>query len=186
LDLAKELIEVLEDKKAEKLVLLDIHNISSFTDYFIIGNGTSDRMLQALADAVLEFAKQKLGSTPTLEGNGRDGWLVVDLGNIVIHLFDPQQRNYYKARTTLGKRNTLTDCTMTKSCLKSRQPFLSRRSVRQTAASTSALCSAGTTFSKTLRIIPSGEIRNVVRATPKCSLPYIFFNFQTSYISQTA
>ncbi len=96
MDLAKELIEVLEDKKAEKLVLLDIHNISSFTDYFIIGNGTSDRMLQALADAVLEFAKQKLGSTPTLEGNGRDGWLVVDLGNIVIHLFDPQQRNYYK------------------------------------------------------------------------------------------
>ena len=96
MDLAKEFVDVLEDKKAEKLVLLDIHAISSFTDYFIICNGTSDRMLQALADAVLEFSKKKQGYTPALEGNARDGWLVVDLGDIVIHLFSPDQRDYYK------------------------------------------------------------------------------------------
>lgn len=94
--MAKELVEALEDKKAEKLVLLDIHEISSFTDYFIICSGSSDRMLQALADAVLEFAKSKQGSTPNVEGGARNGWLVVDVGDIVVHLFSPEQRNYYK------------------------------------------------------------------------------------------
>lgn len=96
MEIAKGLVEALEDKKAEKLVLLDIQQISSFTDYFVICNGTSDRMLQALADAVLVYAKSKLGTTPAVEGNARDGWLVVDIGDIVVHLFSPDQRNYYK------------------------------------------------------------------------------------------
>ena len=89
-------MEVLEDKKAEKLLLLDIQNISSFADYFIIANGTSDRMLQALAEAVVEFAKTQQGSSPSIEGESRDGWLVIDLGDIVVHLFSPDQRAYYK------------------------------------------------------------------------------------------
>jgi len=94
--MAHALIEVLEDKKAEKLVLLDIQNVSSFADYFIICNGTSDRMLQALADGVREFAKSEYGLVVSIEGEGRDGWLLVDLGDIVIHLFSPDQREHYK------------------------------------------------------------------------------------------
>ena len=89
-------MEVLEGKKAEKLLLLDIQNISSFADYFIIANGTSDRMLQALAEAVVEFAKTQQGSSHAIEGESRDGWLVIDLGDIVVHLFSPDQRAYYK------------------------------------------------------------------------------------------
>lgn len=94
--MAHGLIEVLEDKKAEKLILLDIQNISSFADYFIICNGTSDRMLQALAEGIREFAKSEYGLIVSIEGEARDGWLVVDLGDIVIHLFSPDQRGYYK------------------------------------------------------------------------------------------
>jgi len=94
--MAHALIEVLEDKKAEKLVLLDIQNVASFADYFIICNGTSDRMLQALADGVREFAKSEYGLIVSIEGEGRDGWQVVDLGDIVIHLFSPDQREHYK------------------------------------------------------------------------------------------
>ncbi|MRS04296.1 ribosome silencing factor [bacterium] len=90
------MIEVLEDKKAEKLVLLDIQNVSSFADYFIICNGTSDRMLQALADGVREFAKNEYGLIVSIEGEGQDGWLLVDLGDIVVHLFSPDQRDHYK------------------------------------------------------------------------------------------
>lgn len=94
--MAHAVIDVLEDKKAEKLVLLDIQNITSFTDYFIICNGTSDRMLQALADGIREFVKSEYGMIVSIEGEARDGWLVVDLGDIVIHLFSPDQRDYYK------------------------------------------------------------------------------------------
>jgi ribosome-associated protein len=86
----------LEDKKAEKILLLDIHEISSFTDYFIICNGTSDRMLQALAEVVRDYAKKELKQHIEIEGDSRDGWQVVDLGDVIVHLFSPEQRNYYK------------------------------------------------------------------------------------------
>ena len=83
-------------KKAEKILLLDIHEISSFTDYFIICNGTSDRMLQALAETIRDFGKKELGQHIEIEGQSRDGWQLVDLGDVIIHIFSPDQRAYYK------------------------------------------------------------------------------------------
>jgi len=74
---------------------LDIHEIASFTDYFIICSGTSDRMLDALANVVMETAKQQFDLLSKTEGQPSDGWLVVDLGDIIVHLFSPDQREYY-------------------------------------------------------------------------------------------
>lgn len=74
---------------------MDIQQIAPFTDYFILCNGTSDRMLQSLADAVLEDAKKQFGLNASIEGHPIDGWLVVDLGDVVVHLFSPDQRDYY-------------------------------------------------------------------------------------------
>jgi ribosome-associated protein len=87
---------LLENKKGENILLLDIHEISSFTDFFILCNGTSDRMLQALAEAIREFAKKEYKEHVEIEGESRDGWLVLDLGDVVIHLFSPDQRSHYK------------------------------------------------------------------------------------------
>jgi ribosome-associated protein len=95
LELARSVIETLEDKKGEDILLMDIENIASFTDYFVICNGTSDRMLQSLGDAVLQTAKAKFGIIASLEGEPVDGWMVVDLGDVVVHLFSPDQRDYY-------------------------------------------------------------------------------------------
>lgn len=53
-------------------------------------------MLQALAEAVREFAKQEYHLSVSIEGASQDGWLVVDLGNVVLHLFSPDQREYYQ------------------------------------------------------------------------------------------
>ena len=75
---------------------MDIHELTTFTDYFIICNGTSDRMLQALAIAVREFVKSEFNMFINLEGESRDGWMVADVEDIVIHFFSPDQRNYYK------------------------------------------------------------------------------------------
>jgi ribosome-associated protein len=76
--------------------LLDLKEIASFTDYFVICNGTSDRMLNALAEAVLENTKEHYKKKGRKEGEARDGWLVVDYGDVVVHLFSPDQRDYYK------------------------------------------------------------------------------------------
>jgi ribosome-associated protein len=95
LDIARTIINTLEDKKGEDILLMDIQQISSFADFFIICSGTSDRMLSSLAQSVRESAKQDYSIIAAIEGEAIDGWLVVDLGDVVVHLFSPEQRAYY-------------------------------------------------------------------------------------------
>lgn len=76
--------------------MLDLKDIASFTDYFVLCNGTSDRMLDALADTVLESTRKEHKKKGRKEGEARDGWLVVDYGDVVVHLFSPDQRDYYQ------------------------------------------------------------------------------------------
>jgi ribosome-associated protein len=82
---------------------LDIHEITTFTDYFIICNGTSDRMLQSLATSLREFAKKEFESLVNIEGESRDGWMVADLEDVVIHFFSPELRSYYKLEQLWAK-----------------------------------------------------------------------------------
>lgn len=95
MELARSVVSTLEDKKGEDILLMDIQNIASFADYFVLCNGTSDRMLEALADAVMESVKEQYRINARVEGEPNDGWMVVDLGDVVVHLFSPDQRDYY-------------------------------------------------------------------------------------------
>ena len=95
LELAHQIIDALEDKKAEDILLLDIKDVASFTDYFIICNGTSDRMLDALAKGVLESTKKDYKKRGRVDGKSNEGWLVMDYGDVVVHLFSPDMREHY-------------------------------------------------------------------------------------------
>ncbi len=76
--------------------MLDVIDIASFADYFIICTGTSDRMLDALAKSIKEEIKKeyKINSVP--EGNSQYGWVLLDLGDVIVHFFSAEQRNYYR------------------------------------------------------------------------------------------
>lgn len=95
MELAREIVNSLEDKKAEDIVLIDIKDIVSFTDYFVICTGTSDRMIDALAKATIEDIRSKHKKKGRQQGFARDGWVVVDYGDVVVHLFSPDQRDFY-------------------------------------------------------------------------------------------
>lgn len=71
----------------------------------MIANGTSDRMLESLSKATEEVLKSKHGVNAHAEGYARDGWILIDAGDVVIHLFSPDQRNYYRLEElwSLGK-----------------------------------------------------------------------------------
>lgn len=101
------IINFLEEKKAEKIVLLDIHEVSSFTSYFIICNGTSDRMLEALSTAIREFAKKEFSQPVRIEGDARTGWMIADLMDVVVHIFSPDQRSYYRLEQLWDKGKRL-------------------------------------------------------------------------------
>jgi len=89
-------VDALEDKKGEDILLIDIKEIASFTDYFVICTGTSGRMLDALAQSVQETIRDQHKKKGRIEGQSHDGWMVVDFGDVVVHLFSPDQRDYYK------------------------------------------------------------------------------------------
>jgi ribosome-associated protein len=86
----------LEEKKGEDIVLLDIHETSSFADYFIICSGSSNRMLDALADAAVEQARKMHKVRSRIEGSPDHGWVLVDFGDVILHLFSPERRQYYR------------------------------------------------------------------------------------------
>ncbi len=96
LELAHTLIEALEEKKGEDILLLDLQKVAMFTDYFILCSGTSDRMLDALAEGVEEKAREKYAIKGRKEGQSASGWLVIDFGQVIVHLFAPKVRDYYK------------------------------------------------------------------------------------------
>ena len=77
-------------------MLLDIMKIASFTDFFIICTATSNRMLDALSEAVLRTVREKHRLKGRQEGYANGGWLTIDFGVIVVHLFSPDRRDYYR------------------------------------------------------------------------------------------
>ncbi|HNR46834.1 MAG TPA: ribosome silencing factor [Anaerolineaceae bacterium] len=100
-------MNTLEEKKGENILLMDIHELAAFADYFVICSGTSERMLDGLADAVMEKVKEANQQKGRREGSTGDGWLVLDLGDIVIHLFSSDQRNYYRLEELWSKGKIL-------------------------------------------------------------------------------
>jgi len=96
LELAHVIVEALEEKKGENIVLMDLQNVAMFTDYFIICTGTSDRMLDALAESVIEKTREATGLKGRPQGESASGWVVVDFGNIIVHCFAPETRDFYK------------------------------------------------------------------------------------------
>ena len=85
------------DKKGADIALLDIRDEAAYTDYFLICNGDNDRQLQTLADSIADDAKKKADSvTWGKEGEASGGWLLLDFGDLVVHLFSPDKRQYYR------------------------------------------------------------------------------------------
>lgn len=88
-------------------MLLDIHDISDFADYFVISSGTSDRMLKAMADSAIEEVKKEYRVRGRVEGQAQDGWLLVDFGDVILHLFAPERRGYYQLEELWGEGKVL-------------------------------------------------------------------------------
>ena len=96
LELAHLLVETILDKKGSEITLLDLREQAVFADYFLICNGENDRQLRSMANSVAQDAKQK-GSAlaKTIEGSPEAGWVLVDFGDLLVHLFSPDMRHYY-------------------------------------------------------------------------------------------
>ncbi len=70
--------------------------VASFTDYFVICSGTSNRMLEALINAARREVRKTHNLRARIEGKSQDGWILADFGDVILHLFSPEQRDYYR------------------------------------------------------------------------------------------
>jgi ribosome-associated protein len=84
------------EKKAHDLVVLDLREVASFTDYFAIASGTNVRQVQAVADAVQEQLRKQLGVKPArVEGYNTAEWVLLDYGDFIFHVFEEKSRRFY-------------------------------------------------------------------------------------------
>jgi len=81
--------------------------LSDFTDYFVICSGTSERMINALVDDVLDDLRDKHRIKARPEGSPQDGWVLVDYGNVIVHIFSPEKRDYYQLEELWGDGKVL-------------------------------------------------------------------------------
>ncbi len=94
--LAHSIIDWIADIKGEKVILTDLREVSILTDYFIICEAPSDRQINAITENIREEAKKAYNLLPwRVEGRGEDGWVLMDYGDVVVHIFDPDVRRYY-------------------------------------------------------------------------------------------
>ncbi len=101
--LLKLVIQYLEDIKAQHIVTINVSERTSVTDYMVIANGTSSRHVQAVADSVAEKVKQQ-GITPLgSEGRGQSDWVLIDLGDVVLHVMTAQAREFYDLERLWGE-----------------------------------------------------------------------------------
>src|SRR5438128_3548849 len=89
-------LDSVENKKASQIVLLDVRTISMFTDYFLLCNGESERQIKAIAEGVDEALAKASLKRIGREGTAESGWILLDYGDVTVHIFAPEQRDYYQ------------------------------------------------------------------------------------------
>lgn len=96
LTLARRIVDLVSDKKAEDIVLLDIGQHTLIADYFVICSGTSERQLRALEDDLQETLRREGVRALHVEGTPESGWILMDYGDVIVHIFAPAERDYYR------------------------------------------------------------------------------------------
>lgn len=94
-ELARKIVSILEDNKAEDIVLLELDEKTDIADYFVIANGTSDRMIDALANYVVDGIRDECKVHGSIQGITGGGWMLIDYGDVIVHIFSPDRRSYY-------------------------------------------------------------------------------------------
>ena len=94
-EIARLALDVASDKQASDIVMLDIREVSDFTDFFVILTGNSSRHLSSLIDDIETALENRGAILHHREGSSDSGWILIDFGDVIVHLFRAQERDYY-------------------------------------------------------------------------------------------
>jgi len=92
------------DKKAARIVELDLRGVLGYTDYFVICSGNTERQAKAIHDGIHQGMKKEHGILPErVEGLGESRWILMDYLDVVVHVFTPETRDYYRLEQLWGE-----------------------------------------------------------------------------------
>jgi ribosome-associated protein len=86
----------LDDDKAEDVVQIDLHGKSEIADAMVIASGRSSRQVQSIAEKLLDRVKTQLGVIARVEGKDSGDWVLIDAGDVIVHIFRPEVREFYQ------------------------------------------------------------------------------------------
>ncbi len=95
MSLAKKIAECMENKKAEDVKILDIKELTTMADYFVICNGNSSTQMRAISDEIEEKLKDDGLFASGREGFGSDTWILMDYTDVIVHIFNKESRDFY-------------------------------------------------------------------------------------------
>ncbi len=107
LEVARKIVDAAEDKKAADIVLLDVSELTSMADYFVICSGGSERQLGAIADGITEQLRSEGVRPIGREGGSNSHWTLLDFGAVIVHIFAVPERDYYQIERYWSKAKTL-------------------------------------------------------------------------------
>lgn len=107
IEIARRAVSAAADKQANDILLLDVHEICSFADYFVLCNGESNRQIEAIRDEIVKSLKKDGIIANHEEGTVESGWILLDYGPVIIHIFEPVERDYYQLEQLWDKAPVL-------------------------------------------------------------------------------
>jgi ribosome-associated protein len=102
-EVARKAVDAALSKQATDILMLDLRELCTFTDYFVFCSGDSERQIQAICDEVDETLRREGVSPYRREGSVDSGWVLLDFGDVIVHIFAPQQREYYEMEELWSK-----------------------------------------------------------------------------------
>jgi ribosome-associated protein len=101
--LARLAVAVAEDKQANDIVMLDLRMLNTVADYFVVCSGESERQLKAIITGIDDRMLVEFGREARIEGTADSGWVLLDYGDVVVHIFSVALRDYYRIERLWSK-----------------------------------------------------------------------------------
>src|SRR5258708_32274368 len=99
-------MDIASDKKASDVILLDIRDVTTFADYFVICSGNNPRQIQAIADAIDEQLGEQGTKVLHRDGDAENGGSLLDFGDVIVHIFVQNEREYYRLERLWSEAKT--------------------------------------------------------------------------------